>query len=251
MKIGFIIAMYDEIVTATNTINTLKKNNLPIIVIQSDPQQSKKLLDAHLVNFYEKLSDLAGSKEEYLKEREADSPLTATKAIIRNLKAGFNVTSNYDVDWWITILGDVSISNMTGIEKIIKKMMSKNKSMGIVRAVGQVFLDKNNQFTRIQKNNTTDFMPQFFITHSSLIKKGLFSKFELTNPYTTEQCIGDEVNLFCVENKIHFKDLVYIVSDYAYPQFISGLEYNPDRITMPRYMDGLVNLLRRFKIRFY
>ena len=251
MKIGFIISMYDEIDTVTNTITTLKKNNLPIIVIQSDPQQSKKLLDSNLVNSYEKLSDLAGSKEEYLKERAANSPLTATKAIIRNLKAGFTVTSNYDVDWWITILGDVYISNMSDIEKIIKKIISKNKSMGIVRAVGQVFLDNNNQFTRIQKNNTTDFMPQFFITHSSLIEKGLFSKFELTNPYTTEQCIGDEVNLFCIENKINFKDLVYIVCDYAYPQFISGLDYNADRITMPRYVDGLVNLFRRFKIRFY
>tara|TARA_B110000438_G_scaffold226398_1_gene220589 strand:- start:262 stop:1017 length:756 start_codon:yes stop_codon:yes gene_type:complete len=251
VKIGFIISMYDEIDIVTNTINTLKTNNLPIIVIQSDPQQSKKLLDSHLVNFYEKLPDLAGSKEEYLKERDVGSPLTATKAIIRNLKAGFTVTSNYDVDWWITILGDVYISNMSDIEKIIKKIISKNKSMGIIRAVGQVFLDNTNQFTRIQKNDTTDFMPQFFITHSSLIKKGLFSKFELTNPYTTEQCIGDEVNSFCVENKINFKDLVYIISDYAYPQFISGLEYNPDRIIMPRYIDGLVNLLRRFKMRFY
>ena len=51
---------------------------------------------------------------------------------------------------------------------------------------GEVFLDNNNELTRIQKNNTTDFMSQFFITYYSLIEKGLFSKFELANPHTTE-----------------------------------------------------------------
>ena len=249
MKIGFIIAMYDEINTVNNTINTIKKNKSPIIVIQSDPQRPEKLLEQNQVNFYEKLSDLAGSKEEYLKQREANFVLTATKAIIRNLKAGFTAAKNYDVDWWIAILGDVSISNVEGIKKIVKKMIQLNKSIGVTRAVGQVFMDANNELTRIQNDDTTDFMPQFFIVNSSLITKGLFSKFNLTNPYTTEQCLGDEVNRYCFENKINFKNLVYVICDYAYPQFISGLNYNKDKIIIPRYLDGLVNMFRRIKVR--
>ena len=62
MKIGFIISMYDEIDIVQNTVDILKQNKSPIIVIQSDPQQPEKLLEQNQVNFYQKLSDLAGSK---------------------------------------------------------------------------------------------------------------------------------------------------------------------------------------------
>jgi len=254
MKIGFIISMYDEINIVQNTVYVLKQNNCPIIVIQSDPEESSKILEQSKVDYYQKLSDLAGSKEEYLKERDDNNTKEATtpvKAITRNFRTGFTAAQNFDVDWWVAILGDILISNLVGIEKIIQKMIQENKSIGITRAVGQIFPDDNHKFTRIQNHNTTDFMPQFFIVKSNLIKNGLFSKFIITNRYTTEQVLGDEVNRHCLENKTNFKNLVYVISDYAYPQFISGLHYNKDRIIMPRYIDGLVNLFRRIKIKYY
>lgn len=253
MMIGFMISMYDEIEIVKNTIITLKQNNCPIIVIQSDPQQPDKLLESNQVDHYEKLSDLAGSKEEYLQERDDNNMKAATtpvKAITRNFKVGFEKTKNFDVDWWVVILGDVLISNIEGIREIITQMNSEKKLIGITRAVGQVFKDNNDELTRIQKNNTTDFMPQFLIVNSSLIRNGLFSKLNITNPYTSEQCLGDEVNRYCLENNTSFKNLVHIVSNYAYPQFISGLQYNSDRINMPRYVDGFVNMIRRIKINF-
>ena len=129
-------------------------------------------------------------------------------------------------------------------------MIEENKLIGITRAVGQVVRDTNNELTRIQKDDTTDFMPQFFIVNSSLIKKGLFSKLHITNLYTSEQCLGNEVDRYCVENKIDFKNLVHVISDYAYPQFISGLKYNPDRVRMPKHVDGFVNMLRRAKTKY-
>ena len=55
MKIGFIISMYDEIDIVQNTVDILKQNKSPIIVIQSDPQQPEKLLEQNQVNFYQKL----------------------------------------------------------------------------------------------------------------------------------------------------------------------------------------------------
>ena len=253
MKIGFIISMYDEIDIVQNTVDVLKQNKSPIIVIQSDPQQPEKLLEQNQVNFYQKLSDLAGSKEEYLEERDdhnAKEATTPVKAITRNVKAGFTASQNFDVEWWVVILGDILISNLKGIKKIIQKMIQENKLTGITRAVGQVFRDTNNELTRIQKDDTTDFMPQFFIVNSSLIKKGLFSKLHITNLYTSEQCLGDEVDRYCVENNIDFKNLTYIISNYAYPQFISGLKYNPDRVRMPKHVDGFVNMLRRAKTKY-
>ena len=53
MKLGFVISMYDEINTVNSTINNIKKNNSPIIVIQSDPNQSEKLVEQNQVDFYQ------------------------------------------------------------------------------------------------------------------------------------------------------------------------------------------------------
>jgi len=253
MKIGFLISMYDEINTVENTIKVVQEEKYKIIVIQSDPNNKLKILNKNKVDHYEKFSDLAGSKEKYLKERDQDKiefSSIPVKAITRNLSAGFSVTKKFDVDWWIVILGDVVISEITGIQKIINKMNLQNKSIGVTRAIGQVFMDDNNKLTRIQHRNTTDFMPQFFIVKSDLIKKGLFSKFRITNRFATEQCLGDEVNRFCLENNTNFSEITFIISDYAYPQFISGLKYNPDRIKMPRYIDGFVNFIRRRRIKY-
>jgi hypothetical protein len=254
MKIGFIISAYDEIDILNNTVNSIKKNNVPIIVIQSDPNDPTKILNSKKVDFYQQLSDLAGSKEEYLKERDdkhIKQATTPVKAVTRNFSFGFLASKKFDVDWWIAILADVSISNIDGIKNIIEKMIKQKKSIGVTRAIGQVFVDKNNKLTRIQNDNITDFMPQFFIVNSLLIKKGLFSNFQITNPFTTEQCLGDEVNRFCLEQKIDFKTLTYVISNYAYPQNISGLKYNSDRINMPKYVDKFVNRLRRIKIKYF
>ena len=68
MKIGFVITMYDEIDTVKQTLQVLKANDCISVVIQSDPNDSSKILDETSVNFYQKLPDLAGTKEEYLKE---------------------------------------------------------------------------------------------------------------------------------------------------------------------------------------
>lgn len=251
MKIGFIISMYDEMDVVKKTVSVLKQNKCPIIVIQSDPKELSKVLDQNLVDHYEKLPDLAGSKEEYLRERSnLKDATTPVKAVTRNYGAGFLAAKKFDVDWWITILGDIAISNLEGIEKIIQKMIQNDKSIGITRAVGQVFLDNDKKPSRIQNSDTTDFMPQFFIVKDDLVKQGLFSKFDITNRYTTEQCLGDEVNRFCSEKNTDFNDVVHVISDYAYPQFIEGLNYNPDKIKIPKHIDGFVNFLRRIKLKY-
>ncbi|WP_182126137.1 hypothetical protein [Nitrosopumilus sp. b2] len=248
MKIGFIISMYDEIETVQKTIVTLKQYGCPIIIIQSDPKDPSKIIDENQVDFYQKLSDLAGSKEEYIKERTSSKEATTpVKAVTRNYQLGFSMTKSFHVDYWVAILGDVLITSMTGIEEIIQKMNSKKKSLAITRAVGQTFMDNDDKPTRIQTHNTTDFMPQFFIAQNDPIQNGLFSKFTITNRFATEQCLGDEVIRYCTENNTDFHTFTFTISDYAYPQFISGLKYNPDRISMPRYVDGFVNMMRRLK----
>jgi len=246
MKIGVIISVYNEFENTLKNIRIINDNSFPIIVIQSDPNDSNKIINSNLVSYYKLFHDITGSENLFT----SDSERTISHPMSRNFSHAFTITKSFDVDWWITICGDVVINNFNGIEKIIQKMIIENKSLGITKAVGQVFFDKDDNLLRIQDPDTTDFMPQFFIINQKLIQKGLFNNILITNPFTTEQCMGDDVNRFCAKNNISFADISYVIADYAYPQFIDGLLYNPDRIIMPRYIDSIVNKFRKLKFSF-
>ena len=69
MNFGLIVSIYDEIDETTETIKTFKENQFPIIVIQSDPNNPKKIINSNSVNYYELFSDFAGSKDQYVQER--------------------------------------------------------------------------------------------------------------------------------------------------------------------------------------
>jgi len=253
MKIGFVISMYDEISKVMKTIEVAKKNNCPVIINQSDPKNENELLDKRIVEHYELLEDLAGNKEQYKEERKHMDKGTTIPAyaLSRNFSHGFSAAEKFDVDWWVAILGDVEISNLNGIKKTIEKISEKNKLIGITRAVGQIWPDDNFQFTRIQKKNTTDFMPQFFIVNAKLIENKIFHHIKVTNKYASEQCLGDAVIQFCKENSTEFENIVFTICDYAYPKFIEGLKYNPIQAKLPRYIDGMINAARRIKLKFY
>jgi len=68
MKIGFIISMYDEIIQASKSVEVVKRQGCPIIVIQSDPKDEDKILDKTQVDYYEMLPDLAGWYYKCIKE---------------------------------------------------------------------------------------------------------------------------------------------------------------------------------------
>lgn len=253
MKIGFVISMYDEIDKVNETIVIAKKNNCPVIVIQSDPKNKNELLNPKSVEHYELLEDIAGNKEQYREERRHMERGTTipSYALSRNYSHGFLAAEKFNVDWWIAILGDVEISSLDGIKKIIERMSHKDKLIGVTRAVGQIWPDNDFKLTRIQKIDTTDFMPQFFIVNVKLIKKKTFHNIKVTNKYASEQCLGDAVVKYCKNNSINFESIVYSICDYAYPKFIQGLKYNPVQARLPRYIDGAINAVRRIKIRFY
>ena len=46
---------------------------------------------------------------------------------------------------------------------------------------------------RLQHENITDFMPQLFFLDGSLIESGAFTNIKITNKFTSEQCLGDEL----------------------------------------------------------
>ena len=154
------------------------------------------------------------------------------------------------MNWWIVILGDVKISSLKGIIKIIEKMILQNKTLGITREVGLIFDDKFGKSGKTEKSNTHNFVPTFFITDAKLVKKEIFHNIEIVNPFTMEECMGVAATKFFEENNYDFFEQCYIIADYAYPKFIEGLEYNSDRTILPRYIDGVVSAFRKFKARF-
>ena len=246
MKIGFIISVYIEYENTMKNIHFLKEQSVPMIVVQSDPNNPNKIIASDLVDHYKKFPDLAGTVNVF-----TNNPTkTINHPLGRNLSYAFRTAQSFDVDWWVVILGDVKVSGLKGITKIIKKMISQNKTLGITREIGLVFDDKFGKPGKTEKSNSHNFVPTFFITNTKLVKKGIFHDIKIINPFTMEECMGVAATKFFEENNYDFFEQCYIIADYAYPKFIDGLEYNSDRTILPRYIDGAVNAFRRFKTKF-
>lgn len=246
MKIGFIISVYTEYENTMKNIHFLKKKSVPIIVVQSDPNDPNKIIDPNLVDHYKRFPDLVGTVNVFTNNPEK----TINHPLGRNISYAFRIAKSFDVNWWIVILGDVKISSLKGIIKIIEKMILQNKTLGITREVGLIFDDKFGKPGKTEKSNTHNFVPTFFITDAKLVKKEIFHNIEIVNPFTMEECMGVAATKFFEENNYDFFEQCYIIADYAYPKFIEGLEYNSDRTILPRYIDGVVSAFRKFKARF-
>ncbi len=249
MKLGFIISMYDEIDVVKETITNLRKYDCKIIVIQSDPGNKEMILDKSICEKYEKMPDIAGSREEYAKiieeKKEGKGEMIGPIALTRNFNKGFTIIRDFDIDYVIAITGDTKITNLKGIKKIIKKMENNNKIVGGTRTIGFTMYDEFGKFTQFQHRNITNIMPQFFLANIDSVRNGLFCNTERTNKFTTEQCFGDEIKRFCKENNIKIFDSFYRISDYGYPRFVEGLHYNPEQISViPPPFEGIINWIR-------
>lgn len=246
MKIGVIISLYDEFDSTIENINVINKHSFPNIIVQSDPNDPEKIINSNLVTHYKLFPDITGTGNLFTDVAEK----TISHPLSRNLSYAFSKASDYDVDWWVVLLGDMKLFNFNGIQKIINKMMSQKKSIGITREVGLTFTDKSGKPGKVEKSDTKNFVPNFFVTDAKLVKKGLFHKIQVTNPFAMEECMGDALTKFFDDHDLNFFNECYIIADYAYPKFIEGLEYNKDRTILPRYVDGAVNAFRRFKTKF-
>jgi hypothetical protein len=116
--------------------------------------------------------------------------------------------------------------------------------------VGLTFTNKFGKFGKVEKSDTQNFVPTFFITDAKLVEKGIFQEIEIVNPFAMEECMGIAATRFFEMNKMEFFEQCHIIADYAYPKFIEGLEYSKDRTVLPRYVDGIVNAIRRFRTKF-
>ena len=250
MKIGFVISMYDEIEIVLKTISILHEYDCKIVVVQSDPGDDKLILKKSIPDEFFLLPDLAGNRKNYKKMFEhfknGGTLPVAPLAITRNFSKGFSEMSKYDVDFVVAIEGDTQILNIIGILDIIKKMKYSKKIISCTRTLGYVLHDEYGKLERFQDNSSTDIMPQFFIANFIAVREGLFCNMVVTNPFTSEVCLGDEIKRYCKEKNLDFFNSCNIISDYAYPKNIEGLQYNPEQISViPHFLENPITKIRK------
>lgn len=251
MKIGFVISMYDEIEMVNESISCFKKNNCKVIVIQSNPGNKEKEIDGNKCDHYKMLSDVTGSKQNYLKMREKDGTdvpyVMGAIAIPRNYNYGFTLMKNMDLDYIVGINGDIKISNLVGIKKIIRKMKETQKTVACTRYVGFLTFNEQGKLIEFLDKNNTQIMPQFFIVDQKSVKEGMFCNIKTTNKYSTEQCMGDEIIRFAKEKSVRFFDIIHIISRSPYPRNIEGVTYNPQQVSkMPEFLESIIFVIREY-----
>jgi hypothetical protein len=249
LKIGFVISMYDEFEMVNESISCFKKNDCKVIVIQSDPGNKEKEIEGNQCDAYKMLSDVTGSKENYQKMREKDGTdvpyVMGAIAIPRNYNYGFSLMKNMDLDYVVGINGDIKITNLIGIKKIIEKMKEFQKTVACTRYVGFLTFNEEGKLIEFLDKNNTQIMPQFFIVDHKAVKEGMFCNIKTTNKYSTEQCMGDEIVRFVKEKSVKFFDTVHIISKSPYPRNIEGVIYNPEQVSkMPEFLELMVLSLR-------
>ena len=128
----------------------------------------------------------------------------------------------------VALTGDTYISDLSGLDRLFDKMISKDKVVCVSQAIGQDFHAYNSNPPeecggRFQYDGITDFMPQFFLIDGKFAKNTeIFSNMEVTNEYCTEQCLGDELSHYITKP---FDKDVYIIAKNAY-DYDDGIIYN-------------------------
>lgn len=214
-NVVFCITMYNEVNTVQFNINTIKKQffGSKIIVIQSE--SDRKIEGADI---YEILPNLAGTLPIH--------KLPAA-AVTRNYNLAFSKLYNtyFSAPYIVAMTGDTLITDIKGLDRIYRQMLDNNKVLAVSQAIGQDFHSPTSNPPevcggRYQFDGISDFMPQFFIVEGNFAyRTKIFSNIQITNEYTTEQCLGDE---FCKHGS--FKDQVLVLSKLAYG-FSDGIKY--------------------------
>lgn len=205
MKVGIIITMYDESSIVIHTVRQIKSifKDSEIILVHSDNNENSKTFDTikSLSSEYIKLPDMSG---EIVLEN-------VNPIILRNFNTGFKklYESSDKYDLIVALTGDTLIHDASSFIRRAKEM-KKNQWIAMVsQAVGQDFHAMSADGSRIiegrhQSETTTDFACCiFFLNGEWALKHQAFSNIEMTNKWSNEQCLGDEILKFLGDKNFH------------------------------------------------
>lgn len=205
MKIGIVITMYDEHSIVLKTVKEVKQHfeeaNI-ILAHSNNNQETESLKELKKITEYILLPDMS----ELIAKLENANPV-----IIRNFNTGFSklYELSNDYDLIIALTGDTLIQDATSFTRRYRDIKNNKWVAMVCQAVGQNFHAQAEDGSKIkegryQSNLTTDFGSQiFFLDGDWAVKNQAFVDIEITNLWTNEQCLGDEVKKYLGEVPFH------------------------------------------------
>jgi len=197
--ITFIITMYDENDEVLESCKNIKKDllNSRIIIIKSNDDCDSSVL-AQLNQYADRLEILPNlGKRIHVYE-------LGSVCITRNISRGFNILyDNYEKESGMIVVmtGDTLITNAAPFLQRHLEMINENKLALVSQAVGQDFHSCNADPIngvfggRLQTESTTDFACCLFLLDADFCyEHKAFSNIPITNKWTSEQCLGDELS---------------------------------------------------------
>ena len=192
-RIALLISFYNESDIVKQTIEAFRKYSDDGVVICV---QSKYNCDGDNISYIKSYSDVFVELPDL---SLVVHKYEIGKAVCRNYSRAFTEFRklNLDVDYIICILGDTLIYDFNKLMTYLKDKM-KNKKAGVLQAIGQNFhsgdADPINGRCggRLQTENITDIMPQFFALKGDICG---FTEIKNTNRWTSEENIGNELAL--------------------------------------------------------
>lgn len=198
-KKAFIFTMYNEAATILASLANLNycfdKDDYFTIIVHSFDSDSAHLHEAvKLANKYIRLENL-GSK--------LDKFELPAAALCRNYSAGFSTLyeSNFNADYIVAATADTYLLNPIRFDTRYEEMMDNKWLAYVSKAYGQRFHASTDnpaigkECGRLQTEDLFDFMPQFFIVDGkTAIENKLFANIQLINKFTSEECLGNELN---------------------------------------------------------
>lgn len=228
--------MYDEFEIVLNSIKNIKEvfPEAYVIVVQSecisDDEDILKIAD--LADQFKTLPDLSKDNNRFG---------LASQAICRNISEGFRSFYKVQEDLFktfdiITVFtGDTLITDPASFLRRFTDMI-RNKWVGMVsQALGQDFHSTmsnppiGHHGGRYQDANSTDFACCFFILDARIATETkAFADIKITNPWTSEQCLGDEM-VRIIGDPLDFRNKVGILNSqqpYVAYSYNDGLVYH-------------------------
>ena len=196
-SLGVAITVYDEHKVVLESVENIKKycdgQNIQLIVSvahsDSGDETEEILKIRSMANHYTLLPNLGGT----CRNEELGS-----LCISRNYSTAFSSLLGQKYDLVAAFTGDTLIQDASNFSRRFQDMKKNSWKAFVARAIGQKFHaeDTNRDIVkegRLQHENITDFMPQLFFLDGSLLESGAFTNIKITNKFTSEQCLGDEL----------------------------------------------------------
>lgn len=179
--------MFDERRTVFETLTAMRRAAIPaqVSIVQSEDGEGSFAGATVLPN-------LARSCPRYE---------VAARALCRNFSSAFSGMTGVDSDYIVAMTGDTLVYDPTNFDRRYAEMVGRGLVAAVSQAIGQDFHAADADPARGKcggrlqvEGVTTDIMPQFFILDGEFLREtNAFREIKVTNPYTSEQCLGDEL----------------------------------------------------------